>query len=84
MFNDTTLSTGIDLQIQCFRKGIWHPKKYIYVIWDKCVVNVNIFSSQKVKRMMLISTSLLPANDITNNICYLSAYLVHLCVYMSL
>lgn len=54
-------------------------------MWDGTNVwfNVSDFSSNKVKRIMLISTSLLPANDIINNIYYLRAYLIHLCVYMS-
>ena len=82
MFNDAVLSTGTDLKIHCFRKGVWYPEKHIYMRWDKCMVHVNHFHSNKVKRM-LISTSLLPANDITNNINYRSAYLVHLCVYLS-
>lgn len=68
MFNDTALSTGTDLQIHCFRKGIWYPEKYIYVRWEKRMVHVNHFSSNKVRRMMLISTSLLSANDITNHV----------------
>lgn len=83
MFNDTALSTGTDLQIHCFRKGIWYPEKYIYVRWDKCVIHINHFNSNKVMRMMLISTSLLPTKGITSNIYYLSAYLIHLCVYKS-
>lgn len=54
-------------------------------MWDGTNVwfNVSDLSSNKVKKMMLISTSLLPANDITNNTYYLRAYLVHLCVFMS-
>lgn len=82
MFNDTALSTGTDIQLHCFRKGIWYPKKYIYMRWNKRMVHVNHFSSNRVKRTMLISTSLLPANDVTNNIYYLSAYLIHLRVYI--
>lgn len=80
MFNETALSTGTDLQIHSFRKGIWYPKKYIYVRWDKCVIHVNNFSFNKGKGTMLISTSLLPTNDVPNNMYHLRAYLI-LCVY---
>lgn len=68
MFNDTALSTGTDLQVHFFRRGIWYSGKYIYGRWSKYVVHVNPFSSNKIKRVMLVSTGLLSANDITNNI----------------
>lgn len=67
MSDNTALSTGTDLQVTSLEKG-YDTLINIFLGDGAKVWFLNPFSSNKIKRVMLVSAGLLSANDNTNNI----------------